>query len=214
MIGARPSDGSSSRSSFGPQHQRPGHGEHLLLAAAQAAGLLPCAARPGGGTPRANGSMSARTAARSRADVGARPRGSPRRSARGTCPGPAARGRCPGARSTRSGARRSSAPVEDAPSPSCRPCRTRPASWSSCRRRSPRAARRPRRRSTTKSRPCRTATGPYAAFRSVTVEHGVAVTRVLPGRPRSRAGRSTPRRACPRRSCGRSSAPRPCRRCP
>ena len=48
--GARPSDGSSSRISRGRRHQRPGDGEHLLLAAATSIRRPGCDARRAAGT--------------------------------------------------------------------------------------------------------------------------------------------------------------------
>ena len=107
------------------------------------------------------------------------PRGSPAPSARGRCLGPAARGRHPCGRSTRSPSRRTRH-RRASRSPSCRPCRTALAASSSCRLRSRRAARRPRPRLTSKSRPCRTGTCPYDALRSVDSEHGCRVTQALP----------------------------------
>ena len=72
MIGASPSDGSSSSTSFGSRHQRARDREHLLLAAAHAPGELAAGARRAAGTRVYQRSMSAATS-RSRRGVRAEP---------------------------------------------------------------------------------------------------------------------------------------------
>ena len=82
ISGARPSDGSSSISSFGLRHQRAAQREHLALAAGQRAGELRRAARAGAGSarrPRRASRCAAALAVRARART-RRARGCPRRS--------------------------------------------------------------------------------------------------------------------------------------
>ena len=121
-----------------------------------------------------------------------RPRGSPRRSARGTCPGPAARGRCPGARSARWRLPTSSSPSNataplvsiiwhSARSVVVLPAPLAPSSTTT----SPVVDREVERRAGP-------ATGPYAGLHAgrETLEAATPLMRCSRGRPRSRSGRS------------------------
>ena len=209
--GARPSDGSSSKSSAGATHQRPGDGQHLLLAAARgcrpAASAVPAAA--GTSEPAVDVGADLGSVL---ADVGAGLQvlldgqlGERAPTLRHV--GDAEPHHLLGALADELLAARSRR------CPWCRPSGTSPASSWSCRRRWRRGARppRPRRREVDAAQHLDRA---VAGARGPRPRAGPSRCRRSRGRPRSPWDRSAPRPVSPRRSCGRSRAPRPCRRCP